>query len=73
MDQRTRASGQDSGEDYDADTIASFCRRNRISQSFYFKLRAAGRGPREMRLERKVLITREAGREWRRQREADVA
>ena len=50
-------------------TIPEFCRRNRISITTYFKLRQLGKGPREMRALSKVLITAEAERDWRRDRE----
>jgi hypothetical protein len=52
-------------------TIAEFCAAHRISQSFYFKLKAAGLGPREMRALNKVLITPEASAAWRNAREAE--
>jgi hypothetical protein len=59
------------GEDRDADNISGFCARNGISKAHYYNLRKAGRGPREMRLGSRVLITRDAGRDWRREREAE--
>jgi hypothetical protein len=60
-------------DDYDADTVREFCRRHRISLSFYYKLRAAGLAPDAMKLGARVLITREAQRRWRREREAASA
>jgi len=51
-------------------SIPEFCRAYRISEAFYYKLRAAGVGPREMRTLRKVTISIEAAEDWRRAREA---
>jgi hypothetical protein len=50
-------------------TINEFCAAHRISPAMYFKLRAAGLGPREMRALRKVTVSVEAAAEWRRARE----
>jgi excisionase family DNA binding protein len=47
-------------------TIEEFCARNRISKQFYYKLRAKGQAPTEMRLGTRVLISKEAAEEWRR-------
>lgn len=56
--------------DRDAFTIEEFCSRHGISKSAYFKLQAAGEGPRVMRVSlRGVRISREAAAEWRRDRE----
>jgi hypothetical protein len=52
-------------------TIKEFCAAHRISEAMYFKLRAAGLGPREMRALRKVTISLEAATDWRREREKD--
>jgi predicted DNA-binding transcriptional regulator AlpA len=54
----------------DAYTINEFCARNRISRPFLYRLFSAGLGPRVFRLGSRVLITREAAREWRAAREA---
>jgi hypothetical protein len=56
--------------DYDADTIPVFCKKNRISVAFYYKLKAQGKTPREMHLGNRRLITREAAARWRAEREA---
>jgi hypothetical protein len=45
--------------------IREFCTAHRISESFYFKLRGLGLGPRELRKLDKITITKEAAREWR--------
>jgi hypothetical protein len=50
-------------------SISEFCKAHRICEAFYYKLRAAGLGPREMRTLRKVTISIEAAGEWRRARE----
>ncbi|SIN88788.1 hypothetical protein SAMN05443247_00474 [Bradyrhizobium erythrophlei] len=50
-------------------SIPEFCEAHRICEAFYYKLRAAGLGPREMRTLRKVTISIEAAEEWRRARE----
>ena len=54
-------------------TREEFCARNRISIPFYNRLKTQGLGPRETRLHSKILITREADAEWRRQRETETA
>jgi hypothetical protein len=56
-----------------ADTIDEFCKRHKISTAFYFKLRKQGLGPREIRLGSRVVISHEAGRAWRAEREAATA
>ena len=50
-------------------SISEFCEAHRICEAFYYKLRSAGLGPREMRTLRKVTISIEAAAEWRRARE----
>ena len=60
-------------EERDAYSVAEFSKRHGISVSFYFKEKAAGRGPREMRLGTRVLISKEAAAEWRRERERTSA
>jgi hypothetical protein len=51
-------------------TIPEFCRAHRLSESMYYKIRAAGLGPREMRALSKVTISVEAASDWRRERES---
>jgi hypothetical protein len=65
---RTRAPPDDDAS-ADAYSIAEFCRRHSISESFYFALQAAGEGPRVMKVGGRVLISREAAAAWRRRRE----
>jgi hypothetical protein len=50
----------------DSMTVNEFCARNRISKQFYYKLRARGDGPVEMRLGSRVLISKEEAADWRR-------
>jgi hypothetical protein len=55
-------------------SIAEFCKAHRISEAFFYKLRKAGLGPREMALGTRRLISAEAAAEWRRERtEASIA
>ena len=60
-------------EQLDAYSIPLFCARHGISERFYFKLKAAGRGPAEIQLGNRVLISREAAARWRAEREAESA
>ena len=62
-----------SSPDPDALTIDEFCRRHGLSRPFYYKIKAQGLGPREIKLNSKVLITREAASDWRRERELETA
>jgi hypothetical protein len=57
----------------DAHTIPSFCESNAISESLYFELKRKGKGPREIELENRIIITEDAERDWRRAREAETA
>lgn len=59
----------DSSDDVAADPIPEFCRRHRLGVATYYKLPPEQR-PREIRIGRKVLISREAAAEWRRRMEA---
>src|SRR5262245_53391687 len=56
----------------DAHTIPSFCESNAISESTYYKLKRQGRGPREIEIDKRVIITPEAQADWRREREAET-
>jgi hypothetical protein len=55
----------------DVHSIASFCQSNGISITTYFVLKRQGKGPREMKVGKLVLITPEAEKDWRKAREAD--
>src|SRR5262245_13315041 len=59
--------------DPDAFTIDQLCQRHGVSHSVYYRLKAKGLGPREIKLGTKVLITKEAAAEWRAAREAETA
>ena len=50
-------------------TIEEFCRDNRISRSFYYKMKHAGIGPDEMRYNTIVRITHAAETAWQRRGE----
>lgn len=52
-------------------TIPEFCQAHRISESFYFKIRGKGLGPRESRTGGKVTITNESAAKWRASREVE--
>jgi len=54
-------------------SIAEFCKAHRISESMFFKLKKQGRGPREMHVGDRVLISFEAAADWRAAREAETA
>jgi hypothetical protein len=51
-------------------TVAEFCLAHKISQAFYYELKRAGLGPREMVLGRRRIISGEAAADWRRARAA---
>jgi hypothetical protein len=53
-------------------SILDFCAAHSISRAQYYVMKAAGHGPREFRAGR-ILISYEAAKEWRRQREAFAA
>lgn len=53
-------------------SIAEFCADNRISRTHLHNLNKAGRGPRVMRVGRRVIISAEAAADWRREFEAQV-
>jgi predicted DNA-binding transcriptional regulator AlpA len=47
-------------------SIREFCAQHNLSRGTYYRLRAQGRAPREMRFGGKlVLISQEAARDWR--------
>jgi hypothetical protein len=47
-------------------SIPEFCKAHRISQAFFYELKRAGLGPREMVLGRRRIISCEAAADWRR-------
>lgn len=52
-------------------TVEEFLQRNRISKPTLYKLFREGKGPRVIRVGRRVFIAPEAEAEWRRSMEAD--
>jgi hypothetical protein len=54
-------------------TIPEFCEAFRISDDFYYKLKRQEKGPREMRVGTRTLISLAAADEWRREQEAATA
>jgi hypothetical protein len=55
-----------------AHTRLSFCESNAISESKYFDLKRKGKGPREIELDARIIITPEAEADWRAEREAET-
>ena len=55
-----------------AHTRLSFCESNAISESKYFDLKRKGKGPREIELDGRIIITPEAEADWRAEREAET-
>jgi len=53
-------------------TIDEFCAAHRLSPDMYFKLRKNGRGPREMKVGTRRMISAEAAARWRRQCEREA-
>jgi predicted DNA-binding transcriptional regulator AlpA len=53
----------------DAMSLGEFCQRHGISRSSYYLLKKAGEAPRLMQVGDRVLISREAAADWRRERE----
>jgi len=54
-------------------SIPEFCQAHGFSRASYFNLKKMGKTPREMRVGARVLISREAAEQWRREREAETA
>ena len=54
-------------------TVKQFTQTYNLSRSTIYRLWRDGRGPRVLRVGRKVLITVEAAQEWARSMEAEVA
>jgi hypothetical protein len=50
-------------------SIRTFCQAHHLSEAMYFKMKAAGWGPAEMKVGSRVLISFEAAAAWRRERE----
>jgi hypothetical protein len=54
-------------------SISEFCHDHDISRASYYNMKKSGIGPREMRVNARVLISAEAAADWRREREAAAA
>lgn len=54
-------------------SIAQFCDAHHISRTHLHNMCKAGKGPRMMKLGRRVLISAEAAADWRRQLEQETA
>jgi hypothetical protein len=56
-------------EDADAYSVDEFCARHRISPQLFYKLKPKGLMPMTFNVGTRVLISREAAEDWRRERE----
>jgi hypothetical protein len=56
-------------EPTEAYSIETFCARHDFSVAHYYRLRAEGKTPAEMRIGRRILISKESALRWRRERE----
>jgi hypothetical protein len=54
-------------------TVAEFCVAHRVSQSMYYKMREAGKGPRESHAGTKILISLTNAAAWLKQTETQPA
>jgi hypothetical protein len=45
-------------------TLPQFCAAYHFSRVFYYTLKAQGKGPKELRLGRRVVILRKCAEEW---------
>jgi hypothetical protein len=46
-------------------TLSEFCVAHRIGLNTYYRLRKTGKGPEEVRIGTKVLVTKESAARWR--------
>jgi hypothetical protein len=53
-------------------TREEFCAAHRIGRTTYHELRKSGKGPVEMRIGSKILISRESAAAWRAARDAEA-
>lgn len=56
-----------------ASSIPQFCARNNISRSFFYVLKKRGKAPRIMKVDGRQIISPEAERDWRLEREREAA
>jgi hypothetical protein len=54
-------------------SISQFCARNNISRSFFYKLKKRSKAPRIMDVDGRQIISPEAERDWRLERERESA
>jgi hypothetical protein len=54
-------------------SISQFCARNNISRSFFYKLKKRRKAPRIMDVDGRQIISPEAERDWRLERERETA
>ena len=54
-------------------SISQFCARNNISRSFFYKLKKRGKAPRTMNVDGRRIISPDAERDLRLERERDAA
>lgn len=54
-------------------SIAEFCTRHRIGKTTYYELKNSGKGPLEMKIGSRVLISVEAAEAWRRRMEEETS
>jgi predicted DNA-binding transcriptional regulator AlpA len=54
-------------------TVDQFCVAHGISRRHFYTLKAEGKAPRTVQIERSVRISHEAAADWRREREAESA
>jgi hypothetical protein len=54
-------------------SISQFCARNNISRSFFYKLKKRRKAPRMMEVDGRRIISPDAERDWRLERERDAA
>jgi predicted DNA-binding transcriptional regulator AlpA len=57
---------------FDCERERPLCRLHSISRAFFYELRKKGLAPREMRVGTRRIISAEAARDWRQQREGCV-
>ncbi len=60
-----------SDDEKDAFSILEFCSRHGLSSGLYYILKRKGLGPREFRVQSRILISKEAASDWRRARELE--
>ena len=56
----------------DAFSILEFCSRHGLSTGLYYVLKRQDKGPRELRIRGRILISKEAAADWRRARELET-